>query len=522
MPKISLKNTLSNTCFSQTTGPYYSFVDEKKNWIAIANSYYTQWSARNIPMRSNSLLFYNMDSLELIGCIERLEFHVNEVCSHPELGIVAVATGQYDGGAYFEGKLLLWDAVTGDLHSVFTDNREVKRCAFIDNGNKLRFVISPTGDLDGQPYTETTYEIGYPCATGISLDQIEPVSIVHTDVLGEGEDHKTVRDIAEHKLASLATKADRYYASKRMAWDILFLDDYRIAVARNQSTIEIWDTQTLEVKEIRLPDAGDCVQLFLNAANQTLLVNCWVHDHWRSQHNIFYAIDLSSFTVDEIIRCNHFLSRSSENYFLARQTDYVDRTKEDFILDCNYNIVYINRLGHYDLFNHYLRIDDCESLYFLQGDPSEGHENKIVCSINPTTGKIKKLWQIEKKPDLFNEISGVLFKNTLILSGKRFRGLSDFSELFAIDLVTEKEVWHVTLPGKTSCLAKMEELNIVIIALTNGEILLVDLGKGQTIETLTPVHNFTFERPLSLAVRGTQLGVGLTNGEICIYEIQGY
>ena len=518
MPQIARTKTLSNSCFAETTAPYYSWVDERKNWIAVAHSYYAQWSGRNIPMRANSLLFYDISSLELIGCIDRLEYYVNDVCAHPDSSVIAVATGQYDGGAFFEGKLLLWDAVTGDLRSVFTDNREVTRCVFIDNGKKLRFVISPTDDLYDQTYTETTYEIEYPVAGELSLEQLTPVSVVPVTSPHDVEDLKNGGAVAEQRIASLAAKAGRYYAGKNMIWDILFVDDHRIAAARNQSTIEIWDTQTFEVKEIKLPEAGDCVQLFLNTANQTLLVNCWVRNGWREQHNTFYAVHLPSLAIDEVIRCNHFLSRSKDNFFLARQTDLHDRTKEDFILDSNYNIVYVNRLGHYDLFNHYLRIDDRESLYFLQGDPSEGHENKVVCSIEPASGKVRKLWQIEKQPDHFNELTGVFCGGLLVLSGSRFPGSLDSFELFAIDLAAEKEVWRRTLPGRTSSLVQI--LGAVVVALTSGEILLIDVLGGQTISTVIPVDNFTFQRPLSLAVRGGRFCVGLTNGEVRVYEVQ--
>lgn len=434
MPISVLGKTLSNACFPETTAPYDSFVDERKNWIGIANSYWAQWTGRYVPMRSSSLLFYDMDSLELIGCVDQIEHPINDLCVHPESKVAAIATGQYDGGAYYEGGLFLWDADTGELRSVFTDSREVRQCAFIDKGRKLQFVVSPTDDLDDPSYFETTYEIDYPCSPGVSLEQLTPVSVVHIAVDGGGEGYEARRDLANQRLARLAAKAGRHYVNKSMLWDLLFLDDNHIVAARNNATIEIWNTQTIEVREIRMPEEGTCVQVFLNSSKQALLVNCWFRDRAQDR-NVIYSVPLSSLVPEEIIRCNHCLSRSSNDYFLARQIGFHDRTIEDFILDPNYNIVYISRLGHYDLFNHYLRIDDRELLYFLVGDPSEGNENKIFCSIDPVKGKVKRLWQIEKQPVHFNELNGVMEKGILILSGTRFGQGVDYSEIFAIDLV---------------------------------------------------------------------------------------
>jgi len=134
-----------------------------------------------------------------------------------------------------------------------------------------------------------------------------------------------------------------------------------------------------------MPEEGTCVQVFLNSSKQALLVNCWFRDRAQDR-NVIYSVPLSSLVPEEIIRCNHCLSRSSNDYFVV-------------------------------------------------GDPSEGNENKIFCSIDPVKGKVKRLWQIEKQPVHFNELNGVMEKGILILSGTRFGQGVDYSEIFAIDLV---------------------------------------------------------------------------------------
>ena len=58
----------------------------------------------------------------------------------------------------------------------------------------------------------------------------------------------------------------------------------------------------------------------------------------------------------------------------------------------------------------------------------------------------------------------------------------------------------------------------VVVALTNGQILFIDIRNGQTVKTITPDSNFSFQGPASLAVHGNTLALGLLNGEIRIYQ----
>jgi len=518
-PQTTLRKTLSNTSFPATTHIYHSFVDEQKKLIAVANRNYAQWSGRNISMRSESLLLYDMSTLAWMGCIDTLKFSVNDLSFHPDSTVIAVATGDYDGGAFFEGTLLLWNYLTGELQSVIIENREVTNCAFIEEGNKLKFTVSPTDDLDDAPFVATTYEVDYPIIAKLSLDRLTPSSSTQPTRFPGIDQYKNNIRQAEHRLSELANQAGGHFAGKNMIWDLVFLDHQRIAAARNQSTVEIWDIKTDEVVEIRLPKEGDCVQLFLNTSNQTLLVNCCTNGHPRPPENTIFSIDLASLAVKEIITCCHILSKNSENYFLARQTDHSNHTAEDFILDPDYRVICRRRLGLYDLFNHYLRIDDKESLYFLIGDPPEQHQNKILCSIDPNTTKTTRIWRIETQPEHFNELTGTRWRDYLILSGHRFQPLSSSDELFAIHPVSGKEIWHITLSGRVSTMAVIENIQLVVVALTNGQLVLIDCENGQTKEAVTPAQNYTFERPLSLAVDGTTLAVGLTNGEIRIYDV---
>lgn len=53
---------------------------------------------------------------------------VHTMVFHPTLPLLAIGTGGYDGGYYFEGELLLLDLVSGTASSLFADRlgREVR------------------------------------------------------------------------------------------------------------------------------------------------------------------------------------------------------------------------------------------------------------------------------------------------------------------------------------------------------------------------------------------------------------
>ena len=126
-------------------------------------------------------------------------------------------------------------------------------------------------------------------------------------------------------------------------------------------------------------------------------MNLWSRRSFQSDStNKLFSVYLLNLEIQEVINCSHTISKSKNNYFLARQVDHSNKTKKDFIFNPNYEVIFEKCFGHYDLFNHYLRIDNSELLYYLVGNPKEQHKNKTLCSINPETFEINEVCQFEK------------------------------------------------------------------------------------------------------------------------------
>ena len=523
MNRTTLTKILSNSTFADTTIPYKTFVDEDKRLIAVANSFSTQWSGRDISMWSKSLLLYNLDTLELISYVDDLDYEINDLAFHPTQNIIALGIGSYDGGAYYEGELLFWNYKTNELNSILTDNREIIKCAFSKDGNKLIFTVNPTDDLDCPDYSDKEYELDIPVFKKISLESLKPISTTdHIDNFNI-EDYNNRLINSEKVLADISRKKDRTFVNRNLIWDIVFINKQEIAIARNNATIEIWDIGTEKIKEFMLPDIGECVELFFNSTNNSLLVNLWSRDFQFENTNKLFSIDLSNLEIQEIITCSHTISKNKSNYFLARQVDNSDKTKKDFILSPDYQLTFEKHFGHYDLFNHYLRIDNSELLYYLVGNPKEQHQNKILCSVNPATFETKEVWQIEKQPNHYNDLNGIKINDNLILSGKVYssdRNPYDTQELFCIDIATKKEKWLRIVDSQVCSFGILDNGSILVLALSSGQIELIDSSNGKTIEVINRVDNQSFSRPLSLATFDNKISVGLTNGQIEIYDSQ--
>jgi len=506
---------LTNSTFSDTTIPYRAVIDGKKRLIAVACSFHAQWQGRAIEKSSKSVQLYGLDTLEPINSVDTPYYPVNGIAFHPKEEVVALGTGCYDGGDYFEGELLLWNYRTNVLDSVL-DRREVTRCSFSEDGGKLSFTLNPVGTADRfDDQTDKKYEVDYPVQGKICPENIQPVSITkHIDNWEHGNIAGTVS-----LLSDISSQKNRVYKNRNMIWDMVFIGNNALALARNDATVEIWDIETETVKEIKLPRNGDCVEIFFNDSNNSLLVNLWDDDIYK---NKLFSINLSDLRVRKIADCNHTISQSKGNYFLARQADFGDKMAKDYILDPNYRKVFEKRRGHYDLFNHYLRIDNSELLYFVAGNPPTQHKNKAIYSINPADFEIKEVWQIEKHPQHYNNFNGIKIGGNLILSGYVYstKPGDEIPELFCVDLEAQKKKWTRHVDNQVCSFGIINNGAVLVAALSGGQIELIETASGKTVEVVKRGKYRSFAMPLSVAAFGDVAAVGLANGEVELYVLK--
>src|SRR5450432_2280982 len=95
--------------------------------VALASDFeLLYWPARAIYQGHrlrHRVSLYSSDLAVRLGVFDGARFPINDLAFHPNLPLVAIATGSYDGGWFFEGELLLWNWETGASVKVLSEKR---------------------------------------------------------------------------------------------------------------------------------------------------------------------------------------------------------------------------------------------------------------------------------------------------------------------------------------------------------------------------------------------------------------
>ncbi|GAA2814026.1 hypothetical protein GCM10010441_43450 [Kitasatospora paracochleata] len=93
-----------------------------------------------------------------LGCrtVLRTRFPVHALAFHPTEPLLAVGTGEYDGGYFFEGELLLLDWETGSATTLIEHDfgRQVLGLTWLD-GQALRVLMAPPDDYKDERKAHT-------------------------------------------------------------------------------------------------------------------------------------------------------------------------------------------------------------------------------------------------------------------------------------------------------------------------------------------------------------------------------
>ncbi|MFG2697565.1 hypothetical protein [Kitasatospora sp. NPDC048407] len=124
--------------FAEAGDPAVAVTDERRALLAVAGL------ARH--GRPAPVTVYRTGDLACVALL-RSGYPVHALAFHPELPLLAIGTGRYDGGHSFEGELLLLDLESGAHVSLFEDwtGREVLGLEWLD-GQSLRLLLAPPDD----------------------------------------------------------------------------------------------------------------------------------------------------------------------------------------------------------------------------------------------------------------------------------------------------------------------------------------------------------------------------------------
>ncbi len=254
---ISLLSILNNTAFAEVTRPYNCFINATNKLIAVASSFYTQWAGRSVPLRKEYLHLYDIETLKMVNHLDVLKYPINDVAFHPTESLIVLGIGSYDGGAFYEGELLLWDFKSSKLEKLLEDDREVIECAFTEEGSKLRFTLNPTDDLYGEtPYLITTYEVPFPISHTLKVDTLSPIAeMPFQETFNPTAFQERTQSVISF-LQTLAEQKGQVFENRNLIWDLQFLDENTLCVAGNNATVELHNIISNEKTTITLPAPG--------------------------------------------------------------------------------------------------------------------------------------------------------------------------------------------------------------------------------------------------------------------------
>ncbi|OIK24362.1 hypothetical protein [Streptomyces malaysiense] len=197
----------SDDPFAEVGDPVLAVADKRRGMVAVAGAHEYD-EAKTVGV------FHVTDRAR-----RRLLLHsqhpVNAMAFHPTLPLLAVGSGEYDGGYYFEGELLLLHLETGTALSLIEHHlgRQVLGLEWLSDQD-LRVLMAPPDDWkDGQAHEEGHIAV----VRRADWTAVEAKSLTGRDLAGPRvpaprPDH---REAARQAVARLtATRTRRHHTSR--------------------------------------------------------------------------------------------------------------------------------------------------------------------------------------------------------------------------------------------------------------------------------------------------------------------
>ncbi|MER5966717.1 PQQ-binding-like beta-propeller repeat protein [Streptomyces sp. NPDC002057] len=139
---LSVDRIFGDRSFAEIGDPVLATADKRRGLLAVAGRYEFGGTAAVGVYGTSDLACY---------ALVRSPYPVHAMAFHPTLPLLAVGTGRYDGGYFFEGQLLLLHLETGTATSLIEHalGRQVLELEWLDE-QALRVVMAPPDDWEDE------------------------------------------------------------------------------------------------------------------------------------------------------------------------------------------------------------------------------------------------------------------------------------------------------------------------------------------------------------------------------------
>ena len=532
--RLSIEAELTPSRFAEIGRPAGAYRRSEGAVVALVSDFEPfYWPARATyegHQLRHRISLYSADLHTRLGVFDGARYPINDVAFHPIQPVVAVATGAYDGGWSFEGELFLWNWETSQAVKVLSENRQVSRVRFRD-ADTLALLLRPRDD---QEYGEDASFDTYIGGTLADLRAFQELG------LREGDTDPRISGFAPVDPESLqlcpgSFKPEDFdrqwrqelgttdFEPRHRVWDVMWLGLDRLLAVHDRCHLESWSPTGRRERIIQ--GNGHGVQLLRSA--QTAFVHVLERAHAFTGNND--RSTLLEFRDEELVPVADFdhgvlFSVDRAGRFLCRNTGDVMRKREqgDAVIDSSGRCLLARDLGHYDCFNHYLRIDGADELYFLRGTPATSHKSKVLCRIDPR-GSVEECfrWDTEER-HLMAGTACLLSAGMLVRAYRVYdpNPLRFSACIEAQEMATGRRRWRRSVSALTTCLTPIEGHPWLIYALTDGHVGVLHAETGD-LAFETKLHRDGVSTVvLSMCALGDRIAFGTMDGRLLLLRIE--
>lgn len=456
---------------------------------------------------------------------------INAVAFHPTRPVVLLGCGSYDGGYRFEGQLLLWDWSTSsarDLGSI----PDVIRVEFAPDGNSGRATVRPWdegfAEEKGGEAFDMFFEIelqglferaSFEGDIQVQLDALAPRTVSDFLIADPPDSKPPERQISKALGVS--------YRRRSPIWDIALSETATVDVVHDDCLLEQFGLDGSLKRS--LTGAGHGVEILRSA------VDTFVHivrvDNGAEDWHLGFPTKLARLHDGELTDVLSLLGRFT--FSIRQDGSILGRCDRSFgtgaaaldVIVADPMRVAAKRydLGHYDVFNHFLRIDGAPVLFCVLGTPKESPERKFLCTV-ALDGKVERLWPLLR--DLGDQASHAMeccyeyiadgLGAGIIASGKHYDSSprTPFRGFVYRKNLNGRELWrHQTTSVATSIKATRDS-RIVLIAFLDGDFAVLHADTGDVVSWDLFKPSGTPTVIVSIAVGDTHVALGTLDGRI--------
>ncbi|MER5473538.1 PQQ-binding-like beta-propeller repeat protein [Streptomyces sp. NPDC002685] len=281
-PLPIVRRVLGNGPFAEIGEPTLAVVDDRSRTVAVGGDLgAVQWSGSGTAdsrWTGHRIGVYDREGLRCKRLVKS-RYPVRSLAFHPTLPLLAVGTGRYDGGYFFEGELLLVHLGSGTVVSALPYAREVLDVAWLSE-RELRLVLAPCDDWENPEAHEQGHTV---VVARAEWDAVGERTIGNEELSAPAEPAaRSDRGARTRRLLTdLAAAAGRQWSPRRRVWAVEGREDGRVLAALDGVLAESWLPSGDREWVVEDDEGGR--QLVAAADGTAVWANAERRGHWRGR-----------------------------------------------------------------------------------------------------------------------------------------------------------------------------------------------------------------------------------------------